>query len=107
MIFYRKAPGKIQIFAIGSLAGLHTKADRGRSNFSEGAHRRRGASGGKGSGAHGGHGGGRCWGREGPRRCIDSEQGRAAELRGTSMAFRRPEGRRAAGKWLDSFYAMT
>jgi hypothetical protein len=28
MISYRKAPGKIQILAIGSLAGLHRDADR-------------------------------------------------------------------------------
>jgi hypothetical protein len=64
---------------------------------------RRGASGGKGSGAHGGA---RCWGREGPRRQVDGEQSRAAELRGTASVFRWPEGRIAAGKWLDSFYAM-
>jgi hypothetical protein len=56
LIFCRKAPGKIQIFAIGSLVGLHRKLDRCRSNSYEGAHRRRGASEGKCSGAHGGHG---------------------------------------------------
>jgi hypothetical protein len=33
--------------------------------------------------------------------------GRAAELRGTSIEFRWLEGRRTAGKWLDSFYATT
>jgi hypothetical protein len=73
MIFYRKAPGKIQILAVGSLAGLHRKTDRCRSNSGEGAQRWRGGSEGKGSGAHGGDGGGQCWGREGPRRRVDGE----------------------------------
>jgi hypothetical protein len=61
----------------------------------KGAHRRRGASEGKCSGTHGGHGGGRCRGREGLWRRNDGEQGRAAEVRGTSTVFRWPEGRRA------------
>jgi hypothetical protein len=74
--------------------------------FREAAHRQRGGSEGKGSEAHGGHGGGRCWGREGPRWHFDGEQGRAAELRGVASAFWWPEGRRAIGKWLDSFYVM-
>jgi hypothetical protein len=52
----------------------------------------------KGSGAHGSHGGGRCCGREGPRWRVDGEQGRTVGLRGAAMAFRWPEGRRAAGK---------
>jgi hypothetical protein len=51
-------------------------------------------------------GGGRCWGREGLWRRIDSEQGRAAVLRGTAAAFWWPEGRRAVGKRLDSFHVM-
>jgi hypothetical protein len=53
-----------------------------------------------------GHRGGRCWGREGRRWRIDSEQRRAAELRGMAMVFRWPECRRAVGKWPDSFYTM-
>jgi hypothetical protein len=65
-----------------------------------------GQVGGKGSGAHGGHEGGRCWGREGLWRWFDGEQGQAAVLRGAVMAFRWPEGRRAVGKWLDSFHVM-
>jgi hypothetical protein len=93
--FHRKAPGKIQILAIGSLAKLHRKTDRCRSNSDEGAHRRRGASEGKCSGTHVGYGGGRCQGREGLWRRIDGEQRRAVELRGTSTVFRWPEGRRA------------
>jgi hypothetical protein len=106
LISYRKAPGKIQILAIGSLAGLHRKTDRCRSNSGEGAHRRQGTSGGKGLGAHGGHGDGRCWGREGPRWRVDGEQRRAAELRGAASVFRWLDGRRAVEKRLDSFYAM-
>jgi hypothetical protein len=34
------------------------------------------------------------------------EQGQAAEVRGTSLTFQRPEGRRAVRKWLGSFHAM-
>jgi hypothetical protein len=60
LIFHRKAPRKIEILAIGSLAGFYREADRRRPNSGEVAHRRRGKSGGKDSGAHGGHGGGRC-----------------------------------------------
>jgi hypothetical protein len=60
LIFHRKASGKIEILAIGSLAGFYREADRRRPNFGEGAHRWRGESGGKGSGAHGGHEGGWC-----------------------------------------------
>jgi hypothetical protein len=106
MIFYTKALGKILILAIGSLAGLHRKADRCQSNSGEGAHRQRGASGGKGSGAHDGHGDGRCWRSEGPGRRIDGKQRRAAKVRGMASAFRWPECQRAVGKWLDSFHAM-
>jgi hypothetical protein len=73
LIFYRKAPGNIQILAIGSLAKLHRKADRCRSNSGEGAHRRRGTSEGKCLGAHDRHGGGRCRGREGLWQRIDGE----------------------------------
>jgi hypothetical protein len=66
--------------------------------FGDGAHRRRGGSGGNGSGAHGDHGGGWCWRREGLWRRVDGESGRTAVLRGAAKAFRWPEGRRAAGK---------
>jgi hypothetical protein len=44
------------MFAIGSLARLHRKSDRCRSNYGERAHRWRGASEGKCSGTHGGLG---------------------------------------------------
>jgi hypothetical protein len=94
------------MFAIGSLAGLHRKFDRCRSNSGERAHQRRGASEGKCSGTHGGLEGGRCRGRKGPRRRNGGEQGRAAEVRRTSLAFRWLEGRRAAGKCSGSFHAM-
>jgi hypothetical protein len=60
LIFHRKAPGKIEILAIGSLAGFSREADLRRPNSGGGAHRRQGESGGKGSGAHGGHRGGWC-----------------------------------------------
>jgi hypothetical protein len=40
LIFHRKAPGKIEILAIGSLAGFYREANRRRPNSSEGAHRR-------------------------------------------------------------------
>jgi hypothetical protein len=46
LIFHTKAPRKIEIFAIGSLAGFYREADRWRPNSGEGAHWRRGESGG-------------------------------------------------------------
>jgi hypothetical protein len=56
LIFHRKTPGKIEILAIGSLAGFYRGTDQWQPNSGEGAHRQRGESGGKCSGAHGGHG---------------------------------------------------
>jgi hypothetical protein len=36
LIFHRKAPGKIEILAIGSFAGLNREADQRRPNSGEG-----------------------------------------------------------------------
>jgi hypothetical protein len=47
LIFYRKASGKIQILAIGSLAGLTGKPIGADQISARGAHQRRGASEGK------------------------------------------------------------
>jgi hypothetical protein len=88
LISYRKDPRKIKKLAIGSLAGFYREADRWRSNSDEGAHRRQGESGGKGSGAHGSHRGGRNRGRKGLRRRVNGEPSQCGRAPRTVTAFR-------------------